>query len=112
MVIKGESKGIYHYKHHKEICYCLEGDATLIDLDNNIEHHIKPGSLWAAVGHEKFRFIANKPTRLISIFDPALIGPETNDEEGSFPLLEGESNETPPQSHPPVGGDSKLVKQT
>ncbi|MEM6380235.1 MAG: ectoine synthase [Bacteroidota bacterium] len=87
VMIKGQSDSIYGYKHHKEICYCLEGEATLVDLENGIEHTIKPGSLWAATNHEKFRFIAHKPTRLISIFDPALVGPETNDEEGSFPLL-------------------------
>ena len=76
-----------YYKHHLEICYCLEGEATLIDLPTNTEHSIRPGSLWAAPDHQPFRFIAHQATRLVCVFSPALVGSEVNDADGSFPLL-------------------------
>ena len=79
---------IYDYQHHSEVGYCLEGRATLEDLVTGEVHDIVPGSLWLAHKGERFRFVALEPTRLITIFTPALVGPEVNDMDGSFPLLE------------------------
>ena len=79
---------IYGYQHHSEVGYCLEGLATLEDLATGEIHDITPGSLWLAHKGERFRFVALETTRLITIFTPALVGPEVNDENGSFPLLE------------------------
>lgn len=50
-------------------------------------HQIGPGTLWALPDHDRFRFIAVTDTRLVSIFTAALVGPETHDESGSFPVL-------------------------
>lgn len=88
VVIHAGSDAIYHYKNHTEVCYCLEGKATLEDLQANMTHRVTAGTLWVCHKGEKFRFIAEMPTRLVSIFMPALVGPEVNDAEGSFPLLD------------------------
>ena len=77
----------YRYKNHVKVVYCLEGEATLEDLETGEVHHIRPGTLWALPNHEQVRYVSLTPTRLISIFVPALAGPEVHDEEGSFPLL-------------------------
>jgi L-ectoine synthase len=77
----------YRYKNHVEVVYCLEGEATLEDLETGEVHQIRPGTLWALPHHERVRYVSITPTRLISIFVPALVGPELHDEEGSFPLL-------------------------
>ncbi|MBN3950373.1 MAG: ectoine synthase [Nostoc sp. NMS7] len=84
------SDAVYHYKHHTEVCYCLQGNATLEDLQTGQVHQVRPGTLWVSRKGERFRFVAKVHTRLISIFIPALLGTEVNDEEGSFPLLGGD----------------------
>lgn len=85
VVVRAGSSAIYGYKHHVEACYCLEGRATLEELATGIVHEVGPGFLWAATEHERFRFTAHEPTRLISVFVPPLTGREVNDAEGSFP---------------------------
>lgn len=85
VVIHAGSSAVYGYRHHIEACYCLEGRATLEELATGRVHEVTPGLLWAATRHERFRFTAHEPTRLISVFTPALTGHEVNDPDGSFP---------------------------
>ena len=33
------------YKHHLEACYCLEGEAELVDLASGERHAIAPGTM-------------------------------------------------------------------
>ena len=67
----------YGYDDHIEVAYCLEGRATLTDLSTGEAHEIVPGTLWAAAQHERFRFLASEPTRLICAFTPPFTGHET-----------------------------------
>ena len=87
VTVRQGSDAVYGYRHHVEVCYCLEGEATLEELATGRVHAVRPGTLWAAAKGERFRFRALAPTRLVSVFTPALVGPEVNDQEGSFPLL-------------------------
>jgi len=88
VTLKGGSSTVFARQHHSEVGYCLEGRATLEDLATGEIHDIRPGSLWQAQKGERFRLTVLEPIRLITIFTPALVGPEVNDENGSFPLLE------------------------
>ncbi len=81
------SEGVYGYKHHVEVCYCIEGEAELEELASGVLHRIRPGSLWAAEKGERLRLAVKTDFRVIAVFVPALVGPETSDAEGSFPLL-------------------------
>jgi L-ectoine synthase len=67
----------YGYDAHIEIAYCIEGKATLTDLENMEAHVIEPGTMWVAPKKSRFRFKADVPTRLICVFNPAFIGAET-----------------------------------
>jgi L-ectoine synthase len=78
---------VYHYPHHLEIAYCLEGKATLENLEDGIIHEVTPGFIWATT-KERFRFKVLETVRLICVFNPALVGPEIADKDGSFPLLQ------------------------
>ena len=78
---------VMQYKHHLEACYCLEGEAVLEDVATGERHRILPGTLYALSNHERHRLRVVKPTRLVSIFSPALVGREVHDKDGSFPLL-------------------------
>jgi L-ectoine synthase len=81
-----EIDAIYHYPHHLEIAYCLEGKATLENLEDGTIHEVTPGFIWATT-KERFRFKVIETIRLICVFNPALVGPEVADKDGSFPLL-------------------------
>ena len=87
VTLKAGSDAIYGYKHHVEIGYCLEGEAEITELATGLVHKITPGTLFAAAKGERFRWRSEQPTRLITVFNPALVGPERNDAEGSFELL-------------------------
>jgi len=88
VTLKGGSSTVFARQHHSEVGYCLEGRATLEDLSVGEIHTIVPGSLWLTSKGERFRLTTLEDLRLITIFTPALVGPEVNDENGSFPLLE------------------------
>jgi L-ectoine synthase len=87
VVLGPGSDAVYCYKHHTEVCYCLEGRAVVVDFETGETHQIEPGTLWVARKQQRFRFTATERTRLITVFMPALVGPEVNDADGSFPLL-------------------------
>jgi L-ectoine synthase len=82
-----EIDAIYHYPHHLEIAYCLEGKAILENLEDGTIHEVTAGFIWATT-KERFRFKVLETVRLICVFNPALVGPEIADKDGSFPLLD------------------------
>lgn len=73
------------YKHHVEACYCLEGAAELVDLANEERHAIGPGTMYALDAHDRHTLTVQQELRLVCVFNPALMGGETHDADGSFP---------------------------
>ena len=71
-------------KHHLEACYCLEGAATVEELDTGKIHLIRPGTVYAMNAHDRHRIHVQKRMRLICTFHPALTGEETHDADGSL----------------------------
>ncbi|MEQ9407634.1 MAG: ectoine synthase [Fuerstiella sp.] len=76
-----------HYQNHLEAVYCIEGRGRLKDLSNDTEHEIKAGTMYALSGNERHILIADEQLRMICVFNPPLVGPETHDENGVYPLL-------------------------
>lgn len=77
------------YTNHVEAVYCIEGQGTLVDLDNDRVHPISPGTLYVLDGHERHRVTASTDLRMVCVFDPPLTGAEVHDEFGSYPILDG-----------------------
>ena len=75
------------YKHHIEAVYCIEGEAELTDIETGEVHSIRPGTLYALDGHEQHVLRVIKEFRAICVFNPALMGNETHDDDGVYPLL-------------------------
>jgi L-ectoine synthase len=75
------------YRHHLEAVYCIDGEGEIEDVDNGEIHHIEPGILYALNGHERHYLRASSDMRLICVFNPALVGDEVHDQDGSYPLL-------------------------
>ena len=76
IILRPGREETYGYDAHVEIAYCLEGAATLTDA-SGVAHAIAPGTMWVARPGERFRFVAQAPTRLICVFTPPLEGGET-----------------------------------
>jgi L-ectoine synthase len=76
------------YQNHLEAVYCIEGTGRLKDLTNNKEYAIEPGTMYALNGNERHILIADKQLRMVCVFNPPIVGPETHDENGVYPLLE------------------------
>jgi L-ectoine synthase len=75
------------YQHHVEAVYCIEGEGTLHDLDADVTHEIRPGTLYVLDGHERHVLRATTQLRMLCVFDPPCTGREIHDEHGTYPLL-------------------------
>lgn len=76
------------YQNHLEAVYCVEGRGRLKDLSNGREYTIEPGTLYALSGNERHILIADEQLRMVCVFNPPIVGQETHDENGAYPLME------------------------
>ena len=76
------------YKNHVEANLIIEGEGDVTDLATGRVHRVKPGTMYALDRHDRHRIDAITDMRLVCVFSPALAGPETHDEDGSYPMLE------------------------
>jgi len=80
------------YKNHLEAVYCVEGIGE-IQEDDGTKYNITPGTVYALDKHDKHVLRAFSKMKMICVFNPALVGPETHDSDGVYPLLIlGENN--------------------
>lgn len=75
----------WHYKHHKEACFCVSGHGILKNLDNGSDYVINKDSIYILDSHDNHEFTAIEDVELISVFNPPVIGNEIHDNEGSYP---------------------------
>jgi len=76
------------YKNHLEAVYCIEGKATLEDLETGEVHDIEPGVIYGLDQHDRHILRVQETVRMICAFNPPLTGKETHDADGAYPLLE------------------------
>ncbi|MCA9033856.1 MAG: ectoine synthase [Planctomycetaceae bacterium] len=93
-IIHAGTRTEMHYRNHLEAVYCIEGAGTLTDLTNNSVHQIQAGTMYALNGHEKHILVAHERMRMVCVFNPPLVGPETHDADGVYPLLTDVSGKT------------------
>lgn len=75
------------YKNHIEANLVIEGTGEVTDELTGAVHTIKPGSMYTLDKHDRHSIKALTDMRLVCIFTPALVGSETHDEDGSYPIL-------------------------
>lgn len=76
----------WHYKHHLEACYCVEGMGQLRNEETGEIFSIKPGMMYALDQNDLHSFKALQKVRLICVFNPPLKGSEVHKEDGSYEL--------------------------
>lgn len=76
----------WHYKNHKEACFCVSGDGYLEDLITGEVSKISEGVTYLVDKHQPHLFTALTDVVLISVFNPPLTGNETHDENGNYSI--------------------------
>jgi L-ectoine synthase len=78
------------YKNHIEAVYCVGGEGELENAQTGEVFPIRDGTFYCLNEHDKHVVRATTDLRMICVFAPPLVGPETHDEEGIYPLLTDE----------------------
>lgn len=75
---------VWHYKKHKETCYCVRGKAVLTNLETEEQFIIEPGTVYILDKNDRHAFLALEETVLVCVFNPPLKGKEVHREDGSY----------------------------
>lgn len=87
-IIKAGTTTRMHYANHLEAVYCIRGCGTVEDLGTGETHRIEAGTLYALDQHDRHVLRAEEEMRMVCVFNPPIVGPETHDENGVYPLLD------------------------
>ena len=74
----------WHYTHHLEACYCIQGSGLLENLMTGEKHDIYHDTIYVLDKHDDHLFTAFEEVTLICIFNPPLAGEETHREDRSY----------------------------
>lgn len=89
-LIRAGTETFMWYKHHIEAVYCVGGKGEVEVLETGDKYVIEDGTMYTLNGHEKHILRAESDMRMICVFNPPLVGEETHDEDGIYPLLKYE----------------------
>lgn len=87
--IQTDSVSEFHYQHHVEAVWVIEGEGTLTNHETGEQHALAPGTMYLLNGHERHRVTCHQQLRMLCVFNPPVVGNEVHDETGAYP---------PPQS--------------
>lgn len=85
IIPKGQ-KGHWHYKHHLESCYCIQGSGILTNLETNEVFKIEVDTIYSLDDNDNHTFEALEDVVLISIFNPPVTGNEVHQKDGSYTM--------------------------
>jgi L-ectoine synthase len=86
-IIHAGTRTEMHYQNHLEAVYCIEGTGSITDVQSGQIHPIEAGTMYALDQNDKHVLVAETTMRMICVFNPPLVGPETHDDTGAYPLL-------------------------
>jgi L-ectoine synthase len=73
------------YKHHWEANYIVEGTGELEEVATGQTWRLEPGTIYVVGPEDRHIVRAATDLRLISVFNPPIMGDENHDEDGSYP---------------------------
>ncbi|OEH53634.1 L-ectoine synthase [Oceanobacillus sp. E9] len=86
-IIKAGTESYFWYKNHIEAVYCIEGEGVVEKKDTGEVWQLKPGTMYLLNDNDKHYLRAKTQMRMVCVFNPALVGTETHDKDGVYPLL-------------------------
>ena len=86
--VEAGSKQTLWYKHHIEANYVIEGEGEVENVATGEVFPLKPGTMYTLDKHEKHQLRTFTRMRLVCVFNPALTGRETHDDDGAYSLPE------------------------
>ena len=73
------------YKNHVEGNLVVSGDLGVEDLTNGNSWELGAGDLYVVGPKDRHRLTAKSDVHIVSVFNPAVLGTETHDADGSYP---------------------------
>ena len=83
--IRSDSICEFHYQHHVEAVWVVEGTGTLTNLETGERHPLSAGTMYLLDGHERHRVTCHDQLRMFCVFNPPVTGQEVHDETGAYP---------------------------
>lgn len=74
----------FHYRHHVEAVWLIEGSGTLENLETSETFELAAGSMYLLDGHERHRITVDEQMRMLCVFNPPVTGREVHDETGAY----------------------------
>lgn len=78
---------VMEYKNHVEANLIIEGEGSVTDLATGETWPLGAGTMYTLDEHERHELRAHTDLRIVCVFTPALVGSETHDGDGSYPIL-------------------------
>lgn len=75
----------FHYQHHVEAVWVVEGRGTLTNKETGEDHELRPGTMYLLDNHERHRVTCAEQLRMFCVFNPPVTGQEVHDETGAYP---------------------------
>lgn len=76
-----------HYANHLEAVYCIEGSGTVEVVETGDVFEIEANTVYALNLHDKHILRARTEMRMVCVFNPPIVGTETHDADGVYPLV-------------------------
>ena len=86
-VLHAGTKTQMHYQNHLEAVYCIEGKGSVTLIDSGEVFPIEAGTVYALDKHDHHILHAETELRMVCVFNPPLVGPESHNADGVYPLL-------------------------
>ena len=83
-ILDAGEENLLWYKNHWEANYVLEGEAEVVDLGTGRAHPLAPGTLYVVGPDDRHSVRTRTDLRVISVFNPPLVGDEQHDEDGAL----------------------------
>ena len=75
------------YRNHLEAVYCIAGRGAVLLPETGERFPITAGTVYALDQNDRHVLIAETEMRMVCVFNPPLVGPETHGADGAYPLL-------------------------
>ena len=81
------TRQLMEYKNHIEANLVITGKGTVTDVATGAVFPLGPGDMYTLDKHDRHEVVVEEDMRLVCVFTPALVGHESHDADGSYPIL-------------------------